>query len=40
MEYALGVTVAIAVGLFAGAVGFDRECSFYPVALIARRVDR
>jgi hypothetical protein len=34
MEYALGVAVAIAVGLFAGAVGFDRERSFYPVVLI------
>ena len=35
MEYLAGVVLAVVVGLFAGAVGFDRERSFYPVVLIA-----
>jgi hypothetical protein len=34
MEYAIGVAAATAVGLFATAVGFDKERSFYPVVLI------
>ncbi|PZV01114.1 MAG: hypothetical protein DCF32_16615 [Leptolyngbya sp.] len=34
MEYAIGVTAAIAVGLFASVIGFDQERSFYPVVLI------
>jgi hypothetical protein len=34
MEYAIGVTAAIAVGLFASVIGFDKERSFYPVVLI------
>lgn len=34
MEYAIGVAAAIAVGLFASIIGFDKERSFYPVVLI------
>jgi hypothetical protein len=34
MEYVIGVTAAIAVGLFASVIGFDKERSFYPVVLI------
>ena len=34
MEYAVGVILAIAVGLFASLVGFDKERSFYPTVLI------
>lgn len=34
MEYAVGVTAAAAVGLFATVVGFDKDRSFYPVVLI------
>ena len=34
MEYAIGVADAIAVGLFASVIGFDKERSFYPVVLI------
>ncbi|MFN7943912.1 MAG: hypothetical protein U0Z53_00925 [Blastocatellia bacterium] len=34
MEYAIGVTLAVLVGLFASMTGFDRERSFYPVVLI------
>ena len=34
MEYAIGVTIAAAVGLFASVIGFDKERSFYPVVLI------
>ena len=34
MEYAIGVVAAIAVGLFATVIGFDKERSFYPVVLI------
>lgn len=34
MEFAIGVTAAIAVGLFATVIGFDKERSFYPVVLI------
>jgi hypothetical protein len=34
MEYAIGVIIAVAVGLFAGVIGFDKERSFYPVVLI------
>ena len=33
MDYVIGVALAVAVGLFGGAVGFDRERSFYPVLL-------
>ena len=34
MEYAMGVTLAVVVGLFASMTGFDRERGFYPVVLI------
>ena len=34
MEFAIGVAAAIAVGLFATVIGFDKERSFYPVVLI------
>ena len=34
MEYAAGVTIAIAVGLFASLSGFDRERSFYSTVLV------
>lgn len=34
MEYAIGITAAVAVGLFASVVGFDKERGFYPVVLI------
>ncbi len=34
MEYAIGVVAAIAVGLFATVVGFDKDRSYYPVVLI------
>jgi hypothetical protein len=34
MEFAIGVIAAIAVGLFATVVGFDKERCFYPVVLI------
>lgn len=34
MEYAIGVILAAAIGLFASVVGFDKERSFYPVVLI------
>lgn len=34
MEYAIGIMLAVAVGLFASVVGFDKERSFYPTVLI------
>jgi hypothetical protein len=34
MEYVIGVASAVAVGIFASAVGFDKERSFYPVVLV------
>ena len=34
MEFAIGIVAAIAVGLFATVIGFDKERSFYPVVLI------
>ena len=34
MEYVAGVLLAFAVLVCAGAVGFDRDRSFYPVVLI------
>lgn len=34
MPFLVGVTLAVAVGLTATWVGFDRERSFYPVVLI------
>jgi len=34
MGYVIGVALAVLVGLFAGALGLDRERSFYPVVLI------
>ena len=34
MEYVIGIAAAIAVGLFATVVGFDKERGFYPVVLI------
>lgn len=34
MEYVVGLISAIAIGIFAGVVGFDKERGFYPVVLI------
>ena len=34
MAYVIGIALAVVVGLFAGALGFDKERSFYPVVLI------
>jgi hypothetical protein len=34
MEYAIGIIAAVAVGLFASVIGFDKERGFYPVVLI------
>jgi hypothetical protein len=34
MEYAIGLILAVAVGIFASVVGFDKERSFYPVVLL------
>lgn len=34
MEYVIGIVAATAVGLFGTVIGFDKERSFYPVALI------
>jgi len=34
MEYIIGIILAVAVGLFATVIGFDKERSFYPVVLI------
>lgn len=34
MEYAIGFILAVAVGIFASLIGFDKERSFYPVVLI------
>lgn len=34
MEYAVGVILAIVIGLFASLVGLDRERGFYPTVLI------
>ena len=34
MEYAIGIAAAVAVGLFATVIGFDKERCFYPVVLI------
>ena len=34
MEYVIGVTAAVGVGLFGTMIGFDKERSFYPVVLI------
>ena len=34
MEYAIGVILAVVVGMFASVIGFDKERSFYPVVLI------
>lgn len=34
MEYAVGIIVAVSVGLFATWIGFDKERCFYPVVLI------
>lgn len=34
MEYAIGIGSAVAVGIFASVVGFDKERSFYPVVLV------
>ncbi len=33
MEYLVGISMAVAIGVFASAVGFDRERGFYPVVL-------
>jgi hypothetical protein len=34
MEYVIGVAAAFAVGLFGTVIGFDKERSFYSVALV------
>lgn len=34
MEYLIGVTLAVAVGVFAARTGFDRDRAFYPTVLI------
>ena len=34
MGYLVGIMLALVVGIFASAVGFDKERSFYPVVLI------
>lgn len=34
MDYLVGVSLALAVGIFARIIGFDRDRSFYPVVLI------
>jgi hypothetical protein len=34
MEYLIGVILALAIGFFATAVGFDRSRAFYPVVMI------
>ena len=34
MEYAIGAALAVGVGLFAAASGFDRDRAFYPTVLI------
>ena len=34
MEYLIGVILALAIGFFATAVGFDRSRVFYPVVMI------
>jgi hypothetical protein len=34
MEILIGIALAVGVGLLGTAVGFDRERSFYPVALV------
>ena len=34
MEYLIGVVMALAIGFFASAVGFDRNRAFYPVVMI------
>jgi hypothetical protein len=33
MEYIIGIVAAVTVGLFATAVGYDKDRSFYPVVL-------
>jgi len=33
MEYIIGLMAAVAVGLFASVIGFDKDRSFYPVVL-------
>ena len=34
VEYAVGLILATAVGVFAALIGFDKERSFYPTVLI------
>lgn len=34
MTYVIGVALAVVIGLFAGALGLDKERGFYPVVLI------
>ncbi len=34
MEFVIGVAAAVGVGLFGTVIGFDKDRSFYPVALI------
>ena len=34
MEYLIGVILALAISIFATAVGFDRSRAFYPVVMI------
>ena len=34
MEYAIGIILAIVIGLYGTLIGFDKERSFYPVVLV------
>ena len=34
MEIGIGISLALAVGIFASAVGFDRDRAFYPTVLV------
>lgn len=34
MEYAIGAGLALAVGIFAATVGFDRDRAFYPTVVL------
>lgn len=34
LEYAIGVVLALAIGLFATLVGFDRDRTFYPTVTV------
>jgi len=34
MEYAIGLTLALSISVFASLVGFDRDRAFYPIVMI------